>query len=184
MATGSVIVGSYAPYTVATDGAVVVGTFGLGVLPNYNTSLISVISRVTQNMSFPQFVMGGRGGSGGTTYSLFKKTSTYGLVIFRSPVYNVGQEFDVMQIRLNLLSSFSAGTSIIPKLYFDNERDSVLGTTIDSSTFSSQLITLTPKDFSNTTHGYSNFFLELQISGSSLSVVSLPIFVDVEIYEK
>lgn len=181
MATGAVIVGSYEPYTVTTSGAVIVGSYGLGVTPTYNTSLISAISRVDQNLGFPQFIIGGRGGSTGTDYALFKKSEVYGRTIWRSEVYKIGRDFDVTRIKFNLVTDLEATTEIVPKLYFDNERSSSVGTVIDITNYTRKFIELVAANFSGAMHGQHSFFLELQFTGSVLATVALPIFIDVDI---
>lgn len=156
-------------------------------LPSYASSLISVVSRVNQNAPLPQFVMGGRNAS---TYKLFKKTTTHAFSLFRSPVYQIGSEFDVMDIRFAIMPTLTTSMEIIPVLYFDNESSNSIGTTINSTNYPStgpgagKLVILTPKEFSNTTHGRNNFFLELQFTGTALAVVELPITIEVEIIEK
>lgn len=155
-------------------------------LPTYNASLVSVVSRVNQNAPLPQFVLGGRNSS---TYKLFKKTTTHSFSLYRSPVYQVGKEFDVMEIRFSVMPTLTTNMTITPVLYFDNERSHIIGTTINSTNFSSsapgagRLITLTPKEFSDTIHGYSNFFLELRYTGSALAVVLLPITIEIDVYD-
>jgi hypothetical protein len=160
-------------------------TTGINTLPVYNSSIISSIARVYQNMPFPQFVIAGQGGLNEDEFQLFKKTDTQQFTIWRSPVYNIGKDFDVMSISFNLGVDLESGTSIIPKLYFDNERDSATSTTINAVNYSNdnKLIEITSKNFDNSTHGKHNFFLEFQFTGAALAVIDLPITIDVDIQD-
>lgn len=154
-------------------------------LPIYNSSVVTAVAKVAQNLPFPEFVMGGQGGSGGTTYGLFKKSSTYSFSLWRSESFVIGQDFDVLEIRFVVKPALTTNMTIIPVLYFDNASASATGTTINSTNYpnSDKLINLTSQNFSNATHGTNNFFLELQFTGSALAVVKLPIEIDIEVEE-
>lgn len=170
-------------YTLSTNLWVFSDSYPDGQLPFYNPSLITSVTKVQQNINFPQFVIAGQGGDTADEYKLFKKTNTQQFTVWRSPVYNIGQDFDVMRIKFNLGVDLDTGTSIIPKLYFDNNRSTVVGTVINQNNYSDKQIELTSKNFDNTTHGKHNFFLEFQFAGSDLAVISLPIFIDIETHE-
>lgn len=157
-----------------------------GELPVFAPSLITSVTRVQQNIAFPQFVMGGQGLT--DNYALFKKSATYGIAefpIWRSPVYRINQDFDVMRITFPLHLDLTAGVSILPKLYFDDETNTAVGTLINTTNYSNdnKLVTLTSKSFGNAVHGQANFFLELQFLGDDLAVVGLPITIDLDISE-
>ena len=143
-------------------------------LPSYNTSLISAVAKVPQNFQLSQYVMGGRNAA---SYALFKKTTTYTFSNWRSPVFNIGHNFDVLEIMFPLINGVTTNQTIIPVLYFDNESSNSVGTTINSTNYpnSERYISLSSKDFGNAVHGRNNFFLELQFTGSALAVVGLPI---------
>lgn len=163
----------------------------LGVLPTYNPSIISALTKVQQNSEFPQFVIGGQGTGG--DYALFKKSSTYDFSVWRSPVYNIGRNFDVLEIKFAVIPAITTNITIIPVLYFDNEDSNSIGTTINLTNYpvdgagnNQKLIKLTSKNFgtaTNVTHGRHNFFLELQFTGTALAVVKLPITIDLEVEE-
>lgn len=156
-----------------------------GSLPNYNPSIITAVKSVQQNVPFPQFVMAGRGGASGSTYKLFKKGTTYDFSIWRSPVYKIGQDFDVMGIEFPIIGGVTSNKEIIPVLRFDDERESSTGDIINTTNYpnSEKLIRLTSKNFENTVHGKSNFYLELQSIGTALAVVGLPINIDIETHD-
>jgi hypothetical protein len=154
-------------------------------LPSYSSSVITAVSAVQQNLPFPTFIMGGRNAS---TYKLFKKSTTYVFNNWRSPVYQIGKNFDVMEITLPISPDLTTNMSIIPVLYFDNEDSNSVGATINLTNYpvdlagnGQRLIKLTSKNFANTTHGKNNFFLELQFQGSALAVVGLPVNIEIEI---
>lgn len=152
-------------------------------LPTNNPSIISSVAKVKQNLSHPQFVIGGQGT--GSEYALFKKDTTYNFSVWRSPVYQIGKNFDVLEIQFNVVGGITGNKEIIPALYFDNEDTSSVGTTINATTYpgEDELITLTSKNFNNTVHGKNNFFLELQMTGSDLAVVKMPIKLELEVGE-
>lgn len=158
----------------------------LGELPVYNPSLVVTVARVQQNMAFPQFIIGGQGGVDQDEYQLFKKSSSYGFNVWRSPVYKIGSDFNILQITIPLIADIAAGMSIIPKLYFDDEARTTLAPTINLNNYDSdqKLIILTAQSFNNEVFGKYNFFLELQFWGAVLSPVSLPIYIDLDIHEK
>ena len=151
-------------------------------LPTYASSLITAVSKVTQNLPAPNFVIGGRNTS---TYKLFKKSTTYAFNMWRSPVYRIGSKFDVMKIKFAITPAMTTNMSIIPVLYFDNEASNSIGATINSTNYanSERFIVLTAKNFDNAVRGQDNFFLELQFTGSALAVVKLPISIEIETIE-
>jgi len=159
-------------------------------LPTYASSLITAVSKVTQVLPFPQYIIGGQNAS---TYKLFKKSTTYVFNNWRSPVYQIGKNFDVMEITLPISPDLTTNMSIIPVLYFDNEDSNSVGATINLTNYpvdlagnGQRLIKLTSKNFgtaTNSTHGKNNFFLELQFQGSALVTVGLPISIELEVEE-
>lgn len=182
---GELMFGTYDPYPLTVHGAAMIGIYGTpppdGTLPTYNPSIMTAVKRVLQDLPFPQFVMAGQGT--GSLYQLFKKSDIQKFTVWRTPVYQIGKDFDVMEITFNLIRDLDVGMTIIPKIYFDNERSSTVGTIINYVNYSDKLIKLTSKNFDNSTHGKHNFFLELQFAGDALQVVSLPINIDIEEYE-
>lgn len=153
-----------------------------GVFPTYATSLVSSVVRVQQNSNTPQFVMGGRNAG---TYKLFKKSSSYSFNVWRSQVFSIGRNFDILEIKFGIQPAITSNMSITPVLYFDNEDSSSPATPITSTNYSNSqnLIVLTSKNFSNSVHGRNNFFLELQFTGSALATVELPIEISLEVEE-
>jgi hypothetical protein len=154
-----------------------------GTLPIYNPSITSSLAKIEQGMSFPTFVFGGQGT--GSEYALFKKSTNYNFNAWRSPVYQIGKNFDVLEIKFAVVGGITGNKEIIPKLYFDHEATSSIGATINATNYpnSEKLIKLTAKNFSNAVHGKNNFFLELQFIGSDLAVVKLPITIDIDVLE-
>ncbi len=152
-------------------------------LPIYDARLITAINRVQQDINFPQFVVAGRGV--GADYFVSKKDSLYDFTLWRSPVYQIGKNFDIIEIMFSIYPDITTNMSIVPVLYFDNEDSNSVGNTIDSTNYpnSDRLIRLTSKNFANSVHGKNNFFLELQFTGSALAVVELPISIDLEVEE-
>ncbi len=148
-------------------------------LPTYSSSIITAVSRAQQNVPFPQYVIGGQNAG---TYKLFKKGTTYDFTVWRSKVYQIGKNFDVLQIKFSLVPVISAGMVIVPVLYFDNESSISVGTEINATNYpnSEKFIKLSSDTFAGAVHGRNNFFFELQFTGSSLAVVELPITIEIE----
>lgn len=151
-------------------------------LPTYASSIITAVAKVEQKLPFPSYIIGGRNAS---TYKLFKKSTTYVFNNWRSPVYQIGKNFDVLEIIIPIYPDMTTNMSIIPVLYFDNEATNSIGTTINPTNYpdSDRMIVLTSKNFANSVHGKNNFFLELQFTGSALAVVELPIEIELEVEE-
>ena len=153
-------------------------------LPSYNASLITAVAQIQQGASFPKFIIGGQGGSGGTTYQLMKKGTSYGFHLFRGPVHSFDGKFRVTRISLRFGATMASNMSIIPVLYFDNESSSQVGTTLNSTNYPSQtFVVLNESNFSNNCEGQNNVFLELQVTGSVLFPIELPIEMEVEVYD-
>ena len=152
-------------------------------IPVYNSSILTSVARVPQNLPFPQYVFGGAGGAAGTTYTLFKKTTALVFSLWRSPTFEIGKDFDVLGITFNVYPTLASGMTIIPVLYFDDSASNSIGTTINSTNYSDTFISLEAKNFGNAVHGKDNFFLELQFTGATLAVVSLPIHIALDIFD-
>lgn len=147
-------------------------------LPSYSQSLITCVAKAPQSFTLPSYVIGGTNNS---AYRLMKIGTTYSFAVWRSPVYRLGKQFDIMKIQFPVYPAVTTNMTIIPVLYFDNAASSSTGTTINSTNYSgAKEITLYPPNFSNAIRGNNNFFLELQFSGSALAVVGLPIYIDID----
>lgn len=135
-----------------------------------------------QGLPVTSFVFGG---SDGTTFKLFKKSTTYAFSVYRSRVFNFDHKFDVLAITFPVFPALAANMSIVPVLYFDNESYTSTGTTIDATNYPNKptLLYLVSKNFPEGVRGDFNFFLELQITGSALATIGLPINIDVEVYD-
>lgn len=155
-------------------------------IPVYTTSVITAVQKTQQNFPFPQFIMGGKGGSAGTTYQLFKKGTTYSFSLWRSGKFLIGQPFQVKRIAIPLSAAIAANMSIIPVIQFDDEASSTVGTAINPTNYPNgeQAIILTPDNFASGVIGQKNFYLELQHNGTALLGVTFPIDIEVEILDR
>jgi len=153
-----------------------------GTLPVYDTSSLSSIARIEQGLSAPRFVVGGRGGSGGTSYALYKKGSTYTFNLFRSQVFHVGTFFRVTEISIPLSGSIDTDMEITPVVYFDNGLVSSTGTVINSTNYpdGDMLIVMNGDNFNNGLRGTNNFYIEFQFTGGTLISVAMPVTITVE----
>lgn len=124
--------------------------------------------------------MGGRNAS---TYKLFKKSTSYSLYnVWRSPVYQIGKNFDVISIKFSVFPTIDDGNArLFPVLYFDNGSSTSAATEINNS-YTGNLITLTAKSFGNSVHGRNNFFLEIQMF-HDLIAIKLPITIEYEVQD-
>lgn len=98
----------------------------------YGSSAVTAVARVQQNMTLPQFVIGGRNTS---AYRMEKITTSYSFAVWRSPKYRIGVPFDVMRITFPVYPKLAANMTIFPVLYFDNATLTSYGTTINSTNF-------------------------------------------------
>jgi hypothetical protein len=141
------------------------------------------VGKSQQGVAFPKFIMGGKGGSGGTTYQLFKKGTTYTFALWRSSKFKIGRPFKINQIKLPLSAALATNMAIIPVVHFDDENTNTIGNTINATNYpnSDKIIFLTPDNFSQGLSGKKNFFLELQYTGSALLGAVFPISFEIEI---
>lgn len=155
-------------------------------LPSYNVSVITAVGKAQQGFAAPKFIMGGKGGSGGTTYTVDKKGTSYTYALWRSEKYKIGENFKITRIKVPLGIAIAANMTIIPVVYFDDEASNAVGTTINSTNYSDseKMIYLSSDNFSQGLVGQKNFYIEFQVSGSALCPISFPIKIEVEILEK
>lgn len=162
-------------------------------MPEYRPSVVSAVSRVSQDLGFPQFVFGGKVAyedASEPEYGLFAKTTGMGqaLSVWRSKVFTVGHRFQVKKITFNLVDGLAAGTSILPVLHVDDTQIRV-GTPIDTTNYEvgQRFFTLTdksfPKGYDYVIRGVDNFFLEFRFSGPTVATIALPIFIDIEVHD-
>lgn len=151
-------------------------------LPAYNTSVITAVARAQLGISAPKFLIGGKGGSGGTTYSINKKTNSYTFSLWRSKVFVIDADFNIKAIYLTLTGEVGAYHTITPVIGLDDGATIVEGTIINNTNYvnSERYIVLTQSNFTGNIHGEKNFYLELRFSGAALIGVSLPIRVEIE----
>lgn len=98
--------------------------------------------------------------------------------IFRSQVFNVGQEFSIKKVRIPLSVAIASGMTITPKIYVDDEVTSFTLTTINSTNYpnSERTIDISPV----AVRGQHNFYLELAFTGTTEVAANLPINISVE----
>lgn len=146
-----------------------------------SNGLVTAIKNAQQSSSaFPKFLIGG---TDGTNFNIDKQGTTYQTHYWRSSVFNVGARFRIKQVTMNLGQTVAANMTLVPKLYFDNESSSQTGTTINSTNYSGQVITMRSDNFSGKVEGSINFYLELKFTGTALVTVVPPIVVELEVYD-
>jgi len=148
-------------------------------LPSYGESVITAVGKVIQNVTLPQFVFGGINAS---AQRIQKITTTYSNHNWRSSVYRFDRPFDITKISFAVYPAIAANMTIIPVLYFDDENNSSIGTTINSTNYSNseQEISLYPGNFAHKVRGEHDFFLEFQFTGTALATIGLPVRIEIE----
>jgi hypothetical protein len=151
-------------------------------LPSYNPSIITAIAHIQEGISSPKFVIGGKGGSGATTFTMQKKGTSYTFAVWRSRPFVIGKPFLVQGISFKLAKAIAANMTITPVLGFDNGSNVVEGTVINSTNYtaSQRHITLYPDNFANNVRGTKDVYLELRFSGSALVPIAPPIKIEIE----
>lgn len=116
-----------------------------------------------------------------TAYGIDKISTTYGINVWRSPVYRIGKPFQLLRVRIPLAQAVASNMILIPKIYVDELSSNVALQTINSTNYTSSERNITQKlrgTYSVT--GKHNFMLELRWTGSALLTVSLPITIEGE----
>lgn len=109
-----------------------------------------------------------------------KPSTTYQVSYFRSKVFNIGNNFNILEVKLHLGAALAANMSIVPKLYIDNKIKTSTLPTIDNTRPANLNQPIAPTESAN---GESNFFLELKFAGTVLLPVLLPIVIKLEIQD-
>lgn len=129
--------------------------------------------------------VGGGDGNNGVDVPTQERGEVYGNspVVWRSQIFKIGQPFKIKKLRLPLATSIGSNTTIIPKIYFDDNFSHSSATTlatINNSNYPGKKnIVLRPDNAA----GEHNFFLELKWTGSALCVVNLPITIEYELID-
>ena len=146
-----------------------------------SNGLVTALKNVLPNNKMtPNLVIGA---TDGTNFNLDKRSTTYQTSVWRSRVFQIGDNFTVKRINIPFAQAIGANMTIVPKLYFDNETSSAVGTTINSTNYSNseKIALLGTSNFSEATSGSNSFFLEFTISGTALSTIALPIDIIIEV---
>ena len=149
-----------------------------------SNGVVTALKNVLQsNKPHPNLVIGA---TDGTNKHLDKRSTTYQTSVFRSRTFEIGRPFTVDRIRIPIVQAITANMTITPKLFFDNETDSQVGTVINNTNYSNseKFIILGHENFENKTSGSNSFFLEFVISGTALSTISLPIEIELIVDDK
>lgn len=157
------------------------GVVNITNLPSYSTSLLSGVAKVTQGIAAPEFVFGGQYEDSG--FALFKKSTDYTLSVFRTEDFHIGNFFRVTALRFSLITPLTADMSLT--VIVRNDGNDTGGTSAlivsgDIYTVGQKYFVLTPDTFADgAPQGSNRFYIEFQIRGPDLMVVSLPINVEV-----
>lgn len=127
-------------------------------------------------LNIRQPVVGWKDDSG---QGLDKSSTTYGVSVFRSEVWRIGQPFQVKNMRLLLGQAVAANMAATVKVFVDNGTNSYTVATINNTTYPNgeRNIKIYPVNFPQ---GMSDFFIEIRTTGTSLMTFKLPITITVE----
>lgn len=130
----------------------------------------------TTALNLRQPVVGWKDGS---SQGLDKSSTTYGVSVFRSEVYRVGQSFQIKAVDIPLAQAVGANQTATVKIYTDEGSSSATIATINNTTYpnSERTISIYPASPVNGDH---NFFLEIRTTGTSLMTFALPITITFE----
>ena len=134
-----------------------------------------------QNSSFayPKFVAGAVNDASGDV-DLFSQSTTYGTSIFRSRMFNIGNKFRILEIRIPLGAAVATNHTITPTIFLDDfSTSSTTGLTVINNTNyanSERVVKYKPN-----ISGNNNFVLELKWTGTALLPVLFPIEIIVEV---
>lgn len=121
-------------------------------------------------------------GNGGI-YSMFSTSSYNNEGFWFSKMYNIGQPFKILKIRIPLVEPMSANKSFDVKLWFDSGNDSWTNVrSINNTNYSGeQNIVLRPEN----AVGNNNFILNIDwsLSNSVLAAIALPITIEYELID-
>lgn len=115
-----------------------------------------------------------------SSQGLDKKSTTYGVSVFRSDVFRIGKPFQIKRIFLPLGQAVAANMTATVKAYTDNGSSNTTIATINSTNYanSERNIVLYPS-----VNGYHDFFIEIRLSGTALLTFALPIRIELETKE-
>lgn len=106
-------------------------------------------------------------------YGLDKISTTYGVNVWRSQTFRIGQPFTIDGIRIPMTASIGSNMTITPTLYIDDLTTSSALSTINNTNYPNSEKNATQKITGAS--GKHNFLLELRWTGSALCMPSLPI---------
>lgn len=133
----------------------------------YVTSLAYV-----QNSALPKLapIIGWTDGSG--NYGIDKLSSTYGVWVWRSQTFRIGENFEIYDIEIPLSQAVASNMTITPKIYVDNLSANTSLRTINTTNFaaSDKKVNIMTRVI-----GKQDFVLELRGTGTALLTVGLPI---------
>lgn len=118
----------------------------------------------------------------GASQGIDKLSTTYGVNVWRSPIFRIGRPFQVNRIRFLMGQPVGAGTIITPKIFTDEMANSYTLGLINNTNYPNSDINITQNYKGGiSVKGQHNFFLELRWTGTTLATISLPITIFGEI---
>ena len=112
------------------------------------------------------------------TYGLDKISTTYDTSYFVDEMIRVGRPFKVARVIIPLAQAITSSMSIVVKIFLDDGSSNVTIGTINNTNFQSKR---SAEFRPQACQGVSNFYIQLEINSTALSVIGLPLVTEVEI---
>lgn len=120
----------------------------------------------------------------GSTWGLDKYSTSATLASIIRWMINVGEQFDIREIKIPLAGAVDSNTTLTPKLYFDDLSSNKTLTVINNTNYpSKRKVTYKGTELQNTL-AYNNLVFELAWTGTNPIPVAFPITLDLDIKEQ
>ena len=127
--------------------------------------------------SLPRPIIGWRDASNVGLDRFNPTVTTYGVSVWRSQVFNIGQSFKITRVFIPLAVAVAADMTLIPTLFVDDLSGSTALDTINSTNYTTSQRNI---QYFPTVSGRHDLLLQLRWSGTALIPVGLPIEIDIE----
>lgn len=122
------------------------------------------------------------GWSDDSAKGLDKISTTYGVSVWRSKMFRIGEPFQLKRIRIPLSQAIAVNMTLTVKVYLDDSTSNATAITINNTNYPNSENFI--DKFISNIRGSHNFFIELRWSGTALLTVGLPITIIVETTEQ
>lgn len=189
---GRLVWGGYTTYPTATASVFALGSKNSALPQGLHNVVRSTSTGANQNVTALKYVLQSSsitpqlvvGWGDDSAKGLDKKsTSATYASVYRSDIVTIGKKFTVIKVRIPLGDTVAANMSITPKIYFDDGSSSSTLTEINNTNFSGKRAIIYKAPDLNAIGGTNNFFVELSFAGTVALPVTLPIELEVTLYD-